>query len=43
MEKRDLIFLLLGAIMLGPGAAGSFGLAVRESQLRQQLNRAKKL
>ncbi|KAB8069925.1 hypothetical protein BDV29DRAFT_160953 [Aspergillus leporis] len=43
VEGRDLGLLLLGAIVLGPGAAGSFGLAVRESKLRQQWNRAKKL
>ncbi|CAI7658445.1 unnamed protein product [Penicillium glandicola] len=43
MEKTDLILLLLGAMVLGPGAAGSFGLAVRESRLRQQFNRARKL
>ncbi|KAE8314705.1 hypothetical protein BDV41DRAFT_575659 [Aspergillus transmontanensis] len=42
VEKRDLGLLLLGTIVLGPGAAGSFGLAMRESKLRQQWNRAKK-
>ena len=42
VEKRDLGLLLLGTIVLGPGAAGSFGLAVRESKLRQQWNWATK-
>ncbi|KAE8423269.1 hypothetical protein BDV36DRAFT_290399 [Aspergillus pseudocaelatus] len=42
VEKRDLGLLLLGTIVLGPGAAGSFGLAVRESKLRQQWNQAMK-
>jgi hypothetical protein len=40
--KRDLGLLLLGTIVLGPGPAGSFGLAVRESRLRQQWNRSRK-
>lgn len=43
VKKRDLILLLVGTIFLGPGAAGSFGLAAREAKLRQQWNRARKV
>jgi hypothetical protein len=43
VENRDLGLLLAGAVLLGPGAAGSFGLAVRETKLRQQWNRARKM
>lgn len=43
VEKRDLCILLVGSVLLGPGAAGSFGLAVREAKLRQQWNRARKV
>ena len=35
-EKRELTYLALGAVVLGPGAAGSFALAIRESRLRGQ-------
>lgn len=43
MEKRDLCVLLLATVLLGPGAAGSLGMAVRESRLRRKLNKMAKL
>lgn len=36
VESRALVYLALGTIVFGPGAAGSFALAVRESSLREQ-------
>lgn len=35
VERRELAYLALGAVVLGPGAAGSFALAIRESRLRE--------
>ena len=35
MEWRDLAYLTWSTILLGPGAAGSFALAVRESRIRE--------
>jgi hypothetical protein len=35
IEMRDLRYLALGSIVVGPAAAGSFALAVRESRLRE--------
>ena len=32
---RELAYLVVGSVALGPGAAGSFALAVRESRLRE--------
>jgi len=43
MEMRELAYLALGAVILGPGAAGSFALAIRESRLREQTASRKKI
>jgi len=34
-EMRELAYLAVGSVVLGPGAAGSFALAIRESRLRE--------
>ncbi|EER28769.1 hypothetical protein CPC735_040330 [Coccidioides posadasii C735 delta SOWgp] len=35
VENRELVYLYLGTLFLGPGAAGSFALAIRESRIRR--------
>lgn len=41
-ELMDFVLLSLGTALVGPGAAGSFGLAVRETRLREKLDLEKK-
>ncbi|EFR04325.1 hypothetical protein MGYG_07332 [Nannizzia gypsea CBS 118893] len=36
-EEKALLYLTLGSLLIGPGAAGSFALALRESKLREQV------
>ncbi|WEW58625.1 hypothetical protein PRK78_004093 [Emydomyces testavorans] len=36
VEMRELAYLILGTLAVGPGAAGSFALAVRESRIRER-------
>ncbi|EEP76515.1 predicted protein [Uncinocarpus reesii 1704] len=35
IEKRELAYLFLGTLVIGPGGAGSFALAIRESRIRE--------